>query len=88
MVPNKLLEYLAAGVPVLATDSRCHAGILTHEVNGWLVEPSVNAMAEAIADLLEQPAKRRALGEAATETAEGYSFERIAERVAATYDAV
>jgi len=87
MVPNKLLEYLAAGVPILATDRRCHAAILTHKVNGWLVQPSVEAMAEAIADLLEQPGRRRALGEAANETAEGYSFERIAELVAATYDA-
>ncbi len=85
--PNKLLEYLAVGVPILATDRRCHAAILTHGVNGRLVQPSVGAMAEAIAVLLEQPAKRRALSEAAGQTAEKYSFSRIAELVAATYDA-
>ncbi len=87
MVPNKLLEYLASGVPILATDRPCHAAIIEHGVDGWLTQPSIEAMADAIANLLEQPARRRALGEAAGETAERYSFTRIAELVAATYDA-
>ena len=54
--------------------------------DGWLTHPSVEAMAEAIASLLEQSARRRALGEADGQKAEKYSFERIAERGAATYD--
>ncbi len=61
---NDAAALVASGMGAMTPDAQRTAPTrepLTHEVNGWLVQPSVGAMAEAIAVLLEQPAKRRAL---------------------------
>jgi glycosyltransferase involved in cell wall biosynthesis len=62
-----LLEGQAAGLPVLAGASGGVAGIVADGVSGKLVPPGdVAAFATALAGLLAQPARRRALGAAAS----------------------
>jgi glycosyltransferase involved in cell wall biosynthesis len=61
-----LLEGQAAGLPVLAGASGGVAGIVADGVTGRLVTPgAVAAFACALAELLAQPERRRALGAAA-----------------------
>lgn len=54
-LPLKLLDYMAAAKPVIATDSPAHREVLTME-SGVLVEQTPNAIAKAILHLHENPA--------------------------------
>jgi glycosyltransferase involved in cell wall biosynthesis len=60
-VPLKLYGYLRAGKPVVATRILAHTQVLNEE-NAVLVEPTREALAQGILDLLENPALRCALG--------------------------
>lgn len=61
-----ILEAMAAGKPVIATDVGGVREVLTHEETGILIPPgSASAIGSAIIDLLDHPEKRTALGQAA-----------------------
>lgn len=63
-MPLALVEYGAAGLPVVATRVGCCAEILDHGRAGLLVPPGdAAALAAALAGLLRDPARRRGLGE-------------------------
>lgn len=65
--PNVLIEAMATGAPVVS--SNCPHGpseIVAHENNGVLFDvDDLNGLANALNDLIEQPAKRSSLGSAA-----------------------
>lgn len=64
MFPLKMLEYLAAGRATLATDLPALRGVLRHDHNAWLTPPDDGAaLADAVARLLADPARRARLGE-------------------------
>lgn len=75
-----ILEAMAAGTPVIATPGGAAPDLVTND-NGRLVEPTPEAMADAIGDLLDldEPAWTR-LSEGARATAEANRFERMAAR--------
>lgn len=79
--PLAILEAMAAGLPVIATD---HAGIpeaITDGVHGRLVaEQDVDAMAAAIIDLADSPSARRRLGLAARGVIEERHSHEVARR--------
>jgi glycosyltransferase involved in cell wall biosynthesis len=64
--PIKILEYMAAGRPILGTSIPPVEEILAHGKTAWLVPPGSPAeLAEGIAWMLDHPAEREALGRAA-----------------------
>jgi glycosyltransferase involved in cell wall biosynthesis len=64
-VPNVLLEAMAAGVPVVATTVSGIPEVVTDEQTGRLVPPQrPDLLADALAQLLADPAMRTRLGEA------------------------
>lgn len=68
--PTKLFEYLAMGKPVVASALDQITELLSDDDNAVLVSPGQSAaLAAAIEALLDDPARRRRLGEAARETA-------------------
>jgi len=77
--PNALLEALACGAPVLASDCRFGPGeMIEHGRNGWLVPPDDGeAMREALDMLHAAPELRRRLGAAATRRANEFRREVI-----------
>lgn len=77
--PNSLLEAMAMGLAVIATD--CPTGpadIVAHNVNGLLVPPgNVGALTEAMDRLMSEADQRRRLAERAIEVRTQFSFEKI-----------
>jgi hypothetical protein len=63
--PQVMLEAMAAGLPILASDMPAHANFLRHGDSGWLCDPSGD-LAPAL-EALEDPARNAAIGHAARE---------------------
>lgn len=63
--PMKLFEYMAAGKASICTAIEQTTQLIDHGRTGWLYEPGDRAaLAEALAALLAQPDRARAMGEA------------------------
>lgn len=81
-----LLEAMAAGVPIVASDLPGYRQTLQHGRQGVLVPPGdPAALAEALTALLQQPARRRALGAAGPARARQFDWGRVAEAVLQLY---
>jgi glycosyltransferase involved in cell wall biosynthesis len=76
--PKALLEAMACGLPVVASDIPGIREIVKHEQNGLLCEPSAHALREAIDRLIHDPEVRRKLGRNARKTIElNFSIDKI-----------
>lgn len=74
----KAIQYMAFGLPTVATDVGAAPLIITHDVNGLLVKTDDEWLAE-LERLIRDPALRRRLGEAARKSVvENYSMKAIA----------
>ncbi len=70
-LPRAVVEAVAAGVPVVASAVDGTPEVVTHGVNGFLVEPGdVEAFAERVTRLLADSGLRRAMAAAGTDLAE------------------
>ena len=75
MSPLKIFEYMAAEVPILATDLPSIREVLRHGENAWLVPPGEpKALAEGIRHLLENPNTARALAKQARKEVRQYTW--------------
>jgi len=82
------LEAMAVGLPVVGTPTGGMADVIVPGVNGLLVPPrDPAALAQALLALLDDPARRRALGQAARQTARSRTWDRAARETLAVYDA-
>jgi glycosyltransferase involved in cell wall biosynthesis len=65
---NAVLEYMAAGLPVVATDAGGNAEAVEHGTNGFIItERNADAFARPIIELLQDDAKRAEMGRASLE---------------------
>jgi glycosyltransferase involved in cell wall biosynthesis len=83
----KLLDLLAAGVPVVAEAVGQNREYIRHGETGWLVEPGdVAAFAEAVVRLLRDAQLRQRLGEAAArDLRHRFAWARLVETVEQAY---
>lgn len=74
-----LLEAMALGVPVVASDIPGYRSVVAHGSEGLLVPPrDPEALAEALAALLRDPARRARMGAHGVRTAARFGWERVA----------
>jgi len=82
-----LLEALAGGKPVVASDIAGYRSVVTDGTQGRLVAPrDVKGIARAIVGLLKDPERRRRMGAAGRARALQFSWPRIAEQVERLYE--
>jgi glycosyltransferase involved in cell wall biosynthesis len=74
-----VLEAMAAGVAVVALDTPVYRQLITHDVNGVLASPP--DVAASCLRLLRDGDLRRRLGQAGARTADGYGWDRVADRL-------
>ena len=81
-----LLEAMAAGVPIVASDIHGFKRVVERNVQGILVEPrNPRALAAALYALARDPELRDEMGEAGRARAPEFSWERVTERIVDYY---
>lgn len=85
-----LLEAAVAGLPAVTTEIGTGTSVVVrHGQSGLVVPPEPGALAEAIRALLEDPTRRRAMGQAARERAlREFTIASVAERIERLYQEV
>jgi glycosyltransferase involved in cell wall biosynthesis len=85
-LPRALVQYLAGGRPVVAADLPSMEEVLRDGVNGLVVGPDLEDLADAVIALLDDPGRRARLarGAAATELSD-WDAVRMGERLEAVY---
>ncbi|MEW5719783.1 MAG: glycosyltransferase family 4 protein, partial [Chloroflexota bacterium] len=82
-----LLEAMAAGVPIVASDIAGYRSVVARNVEGLLIPPKDEAaIARAVIELLRDPARRAAMSAAGKCKAAQHDWDLIAQRVLAYYD--
>ncbi len=74
--PMKLFEYMAAGVPIVASDLPSMKEVLRHDENAWLVQPgNPSALADGIKTLLLDRSRAERLAQKARQDVNRYTWE-------------
>lgn len=85
-LPTVILESMASGVPVVATDIPGNREIIQDQVNGWLVPPNnPEALADTIINALQEPSVRRKCAYHALGTVKAFSINAVASEHEALY---
>lgn len=80
--PMKLFEYMAAGVPVVASDLPALRDVLQHGKNAWLVNPGdALELAKGIQHIMDSPVAAKSLSEQALRDAAKFTWQNRAEAV-------
>lgn len=84
-----LLEAMASGTPIVASNIEGYASVVTHGQEGLLVPPKNSTeLAKALVFLLKDKSLRQQMGAKGRATAEQYSWERVAQKVVDYYGKV
>lgn len=80
--PIKLFEYLAAGLPILATDIACHTDVIAkHPIAFWAKSSDVEGLLEALLMLYENSERLPEMGEMASRVARDWTWESSANKL-------
>ena len=84
---NAILEYMALGKPIVASDTCGDAARLARDAGAALLYPhqSASALAEHVIALLRDPERARRMGEAGAREAGNFSVERLVDAYEALY---
>ena len=82
-----LLEAMAAGLPVVASNIEGFAAMVTHGVEGLLVLPGdATGLADTLLELLSDADRRRRMTEHGRGRAQAFSWQRVSQQVLSYYE--
>jgi phosphatidylinositol alpha-mannosyltransferase len=82
-----LLEAMAAGLPIVASNIEGFAGVMTHGVEGLLTPPEdAQALAGALVEVLRDPDRAAAMAARGRERSQHFAWDRVAQRVLSYYE--
>jgi phosphatidylinositol alpha-mannosyltransferase len=82
-----LLEAMAAGTPVVASDIEGFAYVVGHQAEGLLVPRcDTGALADALFQLLSEPDRRQEMGHNGQNKAQSFDWSRISQQVLSFYE--
>ncbi len=85
-LPTVIMESMACGVPVLASDIPGTDELIRDGENGWLVPPrQPEALADMLIELLQNPTRRFQVASRALKTVENFRIESIARQYELLY---
>ena len=85
-LPNKLFEYMMAGLPVLASNFPEMQRVVHETHTGVTVDPTdIDSIRQRVAEFLADAKRRAACGQASLEAAQRYNWEREADQLTKLY---
>ncbi len=85
-LPTVILESMASGTPVVASDIAGNRELIEDGLTGWLVPVgSATALAETLRRVLAAPQARRQVAEAAAQQAQAFRISTVAQQYAGLY---
>jgi phosphatidylinositol alpha-mannosyltransferase len=82
-----LLEAMAAGMPIVASNIEGFAAVLTHGVEGLLALPGdESSLAEALLKLVGDADRRREMGRQGSRRAQEFAWPRVSQQVLSYYE--
>ena len=82
-----LLEAMASGLPVVASNIDGYASVITHGADGLLVRPNdVYDLADTLTALVRDPDRRATLAAAGRQRVEEYGWPRVTQQVLSYYE--
>lgn len=84
-LPVALMEAMAAGLPVVASNIRGSNDLIIHKKNGYLLSGGVESYQKAISLLVKSKKRRKVFGEAARETVQAYSLKTVKKQMEEIY---
>jgi glycosyltransferase involved in cell wall biosynthesis len=85
-LPVALVEAMASGLPVIATDVSGTSQVMVAGATGWLIPPGdAGALGRAMVELVSDPARASHLAEAAAARAAAFGAQAQADRLAALF---
>jgi len=82
-----LLEAMAAGLAIVASNIDGFAGVVTHGVEGFLVTPEdAQGLADALVELLRDPKRCAEMAARGRERAQYFSWDRVSQQVLSYYE--
>ncbi len=84
--PKALIEAMACGLPVIATNVPGINNLIIHEENGWLCDPNPESLQKGIKHVLADPILQKKLGKNARQyVVENFSLDKIAHQELSIY---
>ena len=88
-LPKAILEAMAVGLPIIATDVRGNRDLVKHGENGLIIPlDDVERTAEAIMKLIAEPELKETMGEKSKELVKYYDLNNILPQMEQIYDYV
>ncbi len=82
-----LLEAMAAGLPIVASNIEGFADVLTHGVHGLLALPGdTDGLAAMLLQLLKEPDLRRRMAEQGRQRAQEFRWQRVSQQILSYYE--
>ena len=85
-VPTKILEYLAAGCKIVATNQKMYSNILTHKKDAYLTNQNPAAFAYGIKKVLDNHELSENLASNTYHTAKKFSIPKIVDEIEQIYN--